>query len=317
MARRKSRKTIRPKNIGVTVAFFAVLSPLIASPSLLAYDLNTWQWARAALAAVLIGMSKTGFNGISLLSIALMADLLPARQSTGVILPMLLFADCFAVRSFRQHALWSEIRRVLPSALLGVAAGALIMQLFSDPARLSDSWFKRIIGGIVFALTLLQYGRRQRPGWFTGLPAESKAFAWLMGGFAGVTTMLANAAGPVISLYLLAARLPKMEFVGTSAWIFLLLNVSKLPFSYRLGLIRRGFAGSQPVPRSCGGSRGVARALAAENRAAKLVRATAAVFRGGRVDQAAGGLKITNNCCANGGMRAQLSSSKSRGGAAW
>ena len=87
------------------------------------------------------------------------------------------------------------------------------------------------------ALTLLQYGRRQRPGWFTGLPAGSKVFAWLMGGFAGVTTMLANAAGPVISLYLLAARLPKMEFVGTSAWIFLLLNISKLPFSYRLGLI--------------------------------------------------------------------------------
>ena len=190
------------------------------------------------MAAVFIGMSKSGFNGVSLLSIALMAELLPARQSTGVILPMLLFADCFAVRSFRQHALWGEIRRVLPSALLGVVVGAFIMQLFSDPTRLSDSWFKRIIGGIVLALTMLQYGRRQRPEWFMGLPADSKAFAWLTGGFAGVTTMLANAAGPVISLYLLAARLPKMEFVGTSAWIFLLLNVSKLPFSYRLGLIR-------------------------------------------------------------------------------
>ena len=109
-------------------------SILFFSPEFLAYDLDFWQWARAALAAVLIGMSKTGFNGISLLSIVLMADLLPARQSTGVILPMLLFADCFAVRSFRQHALWPEIRRVLPAALLGVVVGALIMRLFADPA---------------------------------------------------------------------------------------------------------------------------------------------------------------------------------------
>ena len=248
MARRKSRKTTSAENIadfrvyadGLARVSFApiVLNTPFFIPTFLAYDLNHWQWARAALAAVLIGMSKTGFNGISLLSIVLMADLLPARQSTGVILPMLLFADCFAVRSFRQHALWPEIRRVLPAAVLGVVTGAIIMQLFADPSRVSDAWFKRIIGGVVFGLTLLQYTRRERPGWFRHLPAGSRAFTWLTGSFAGVTTMLANAAGPVISLYLLATGLPKMEFVGTSAWIFLLLNVCKIPFSYRLGLIR-------------------------------------------------------------------------------
>ena len=166
-----------------------------------------------------------------------MADLLPARQSTGVILPMLLFADCFAVRAFRQHALWPEIRRVLPAALVGVAAGAVVMQLFTDPGRLSDGWFKRIIGGIVLMLTLLQFVRQRRPDWFVGLPAGGAAFGALMGGFAGLTTMLANAAGPVVSLYLLASDVPKMEFVGTSAWIFLLLNLCKVPFSYHLGLI--------------------------------------------------------------------------------
>ena len=216
-----------------------MLTPFLPFPLPLGYDFTPGQWSRAALAAVLIGMSKSGFSGVSLLSIVLMADVLPARQSTGVILPMLIFADCFAVRAFRQHALWTEIRRVLPAALLGVITGAFIMQLFADPWRLSDVWFKRIIGGIVLTLTLLQYARRQRPGWFARLPAGSPAFVWTMGGFAGVTTMLANAAGPVVSLYLLAVGLPKMELVGTSAWIFLILNVCKLPLSYHLGLIGR------------------------------------------------------------------------------
>ena len=219
------------------------LSELLSIFLPLAYDLQPSQWTRAALAAVLIGMSKTGFNGVSLLSIVLMADLLPARQSTGVILPMLIFADCFAVRAFRQHALWAEIRRVLPAALLGVLAGAFIMRLFADPWRVSDTWFKRIIGGIVLVLTLLQYARRTRPGWFMRLSAGSAAFVWLMGTFAGVTTMLANAAGPVVSLYLLSAGLPKLEFVGTSAWIFLILNLCKVPLSYRLGLIGRDSLG--------------------------------------------------------------------------
>ena len=219
-----------------TLAAPDVFAVLLSLAPLLAYNLQPGQWLRAALAAVFIGMSKTGFNGVSLLSIVLMADVLPARQSTGVILPMLIFADCFAVRAFRQHALWTEIRRLLPAAILGVIAGAFIMQLFAV-GRISDGWFKRIIGGIVLSLTILQYARRTRPAWFTRLPAGSTVFAWMMGSFAGVTTMLANAAGPVVSLYLLAAGLPKLEFVGTSAWIFLILNLCKVPLSYRLGLI--------------------------------------------------------------------------------
>ena len=66
---------------------------------------------------------------------------------------------------------------------------------------------------------------------------HSTAFAWTMGLVAGVTTMLANAAGPVMGLYLLAVALPKEAFVGTAAWFFLLINLIKVPFSAQLGLI--------------------------------------------------------------------------------
>jgi uncharacterized membrane protein YfcA len=103
--------------------------------------------------------------------------------------------------------------------------------------RIDDSQFKPIIGWIILSLTAIQAARMQRPGWFQHLP-HSTAFVWSMGLLAGLTTMLANAAGPVMALYFLAVALPKMEFVGTSAWFFLIVNLIKVPFSASLGLIR-------------------------------------------------------------------------------
>ncbi len=202
---------------------------------------TAWDWTLSVLACVCIGLSKTGFNGVALVSVALMASVLPARQSVGVVLPMLIFADCFAVRSFRQHARWSEIRRVLPPALIGVVGGAAVMQFLNGSNPRVDTLFKRVVGGIVLALTLLQYIRVLRPGWFASeadaAGSGGRLHGWAMGGLAGLTTMLANAAGPIMALYLLAIGLPKLELVGTSAWIFLILNLCKIPFNYHFGLI--------------------------------------------------------------------------------
>lgn len=207
----------------------------------MAAGFTVWDWTLSVLAALCIGLSKTGFNGVALVSVALMASVLPARQSVGVVLPMLIFADCFAVRSFRQHARWSEIRRVLPPALLGILAGVAVLHLFSQPGRATDVLFKRVVGGIVLGLTALQYVRVLRPGWFArGAASAGHTQGWIMGGLAGVTTMLANAAGPIMALYFLAIGLSKLELVGTSAWVFLILNLSKIPFNYQLGLITAG-----------------------------------------------------------------------------
>jgi uncharacterized membrane protein YfcA len=117
-----------------------------------------------------------------------------------------------------------------PPALVGVAVGWWVM------GHLHGIRFERLIGGIIMALVALQALRDWRPGWWESVP-ESRAFAWTLGFTAGVTTMLANAAGPVMALYLLAVALPKDAFVGTAAWFFLLINLLKIPFSLQLGLI--------------------------------------------------------------------------------
>lgn len=189
------------------------------------------QWLLAATAALCVGLAKSGFSGLGMVPVLLMAEIFPARESTGALLPMLICGDVLAVAAFRRHARWSHLLRTLPPAVAGVAAGWWLMR-----QRIPEPAFRAVIGGIVLALAGVQIFRKIKPSLFGRVPHRAW-FAWLAGGVSGVTTMLANAAGPVLTLYLLAVRLPKWEFVGTASFFFLTLNVVKIPFSISLGLI--------------------------------------------------------------------------------
>lgn len=213
-----------------------------------AYPFAAHQWVFAVIAALCLGMSKTGFTGMSMLGIALMAEVWPARESTGVILPMLIFGDFFAVILFSRHALWPEVWRILPPAVLGVVIGFRIFRL------LPGAIFGPVIGWIILVLVCLQLWQRseaasRRLEELSG-PSPNSAkgdqglgnfgrtsLRWSLGSLAGITTMLANAAGPVMTVYLLMMRLTKYEFMGTSAWFYCIINLTKLPFSYSLGVI--------------------------------------------------------------------------------
>jgi uncharacterized membrane protein YfcA len=187
------------------------------------------QWLLAALAALCIGFAKAGFGGVGMLAVLLMALVMPPRESTGTILPMLIMADIFAVVIYRQHANGRLVVKLLPPAVLGVVCGWLLMP------HISTAVFGPLIGWLTLALILLVLLQKFTP--IVRVAAEHPGLAWPFGWLAGVTTMLANAAGPVMAMYLLARRLPKMEFVGTAAWFFFVVNVIKVPFSASLGLI--------------------------------------------------------------------------------
>lgn len=189
---------------------------------------ETWQWLIAGLAALMIGMAKTGLGGLGMISIVIMASILPARESTGMILTLLIVADIFAVSIFRRHAQWPLVFRLLPAATFGIVCGFFIM-----PAIPSDI-FGRVIGYLTLFLIGMMLIQRRNPALAA---AAAKHGAVLAGWSGGVVTMLANAAGPIMSIYLLACRLPKMEFVGTAAWFFFAVNLIKVPFSVAMGLI--------------------------------------------------------------------------------
>ncbi len=198
-------------------------------------QLTPAQWAMAVLAALTVGFSKGGFGGIGMLTVTLVATLMRGheRESTGVVLPLLICGDFFAVHAFRRHVRWPLLIRLLPPALIGVCLGFFWMR------QMSDASFKPVIGWIVLCLAAFQICRQVWPERLQSVP-HGRPFTWTMGTGAGVTTMLANAAGPIMTLYFLAVRLPKLEFLGTTAWYFLIVNLFKIPFSANLGFIHPG-----------------------------------------------------------------------------
>lgn len=181
-----------------------------------------------AAAAGLVGLSKTGINGLGMLAVVLFAQVLPAREATGMVLPLLCCGDVVAVASYRRHATWSHLWRLFPWTVLGVLAGYVAL------GRIDERQTRLLIGVIVLALVGLHVARRRQAG---GEAEHGAWFAPTIGVLAGFTTLVANAAGPLMAIYLLAMRLPKMEFMGTGAVFFMLLNLFKVPFMVQLGLI--------------------------------------------------------------------------------
>jgi uncharacterized membrane protein YfcA len=193
-------------------------------------DLHGWQWALGALCAIFVGVAKTGMPGFGILVVPLMVFTVGnARASAGWLLPVLCTADVFAIAYYRRQA---HARRLFELALwvvLGMAGGALAL-------RLGDSVLRKVVGGIILLMVVAHLWRKRRAeqrvpsGWHDGAP---------YGVATGFATTVANAAGPVMSLYLLSQRLPKEQFVATGAWFFFLINLTKLPLYAHMGMISR------------------------------------------------------------------------------
>ncbi|MBQ0825868.1 sulfite exporter TauE/SafE family protein [Streptomyces tagetis] len=213
------------------------------------WHLTHWEFAALAFAALLVGFSKTAVSGANTVSLAIFAAVLPARASTGILLPVLIAGDLLAVATYRRHAHWPTLWRLFPAVGAGVVVGTVFL-VWADDAAVRTS-----IGAILLLMAGVTVWRRRRtetaarpteepatePA--TEAPADpatsrsARLKARSYGVLGGFTTMVANAGGPVMSLYLLSAGFRKLGFLGTSAFFFLIVNVSKLPFSAGLGLI--------------------------------------------------------------------------------
>jgi uncharacterized membrane protein YfcA len=208
----------------------------------------TWSdWPILASAAFLVGLSKTSISNLGTICVAMFAVVLPARESTAAILLLLVVGDIVAVSLYRRSADWSQLKRLLPAVLPGIVLGWWFLQLVSDKVLLIS------IGTLIVLALAIQVALRVRTRTpsadddaASAEPREDAASAApknanmipaiAAGVAAGFTTMVANAAGPVMSLYLLAIRADKARFVATSAWFFMLVNICKVPFSASLGL---------------------------------------------------------------------------------
>ncbi|OMG13661.1 sulfite exporter TauE/SafE family protein [Actinomyces naeslundii] len=215
-------------------------------------------WILLMVVASLCGIAKTALPGAATIAVALCTAVMPAKESTGAILLMLMTGDLLAVWSYRRDADFHMLRRLVPAVLTGVGAGALFLHLASNDST------RRLIGVILLllvAITLTQRRStsRRAPDGASAAQAPSPPAPTLetqeatttlatsttsgrlarlvYGSLAGFTTMVANAGGPVTSMYFLACRYPVKAFLGTTAWFFFLVNLVKLPFSISAGLV--------------------------------------------------------------------------------
>ncbi|MCE5310619.1 MAG: sulfite exporter TauE/SafE family protein [Acidobacteriales bacterium] len=189
--------------------------------------LAVWQWLLGAFCALAVGIAKTGVPGLGILVVPLMVLTVgDARFSAGWLLPMLCTADIFAVILWRRHAAASKLFSLAPWVAAGMILGAAALAL-------PESILRTIVGAIVLLMMFAYLYRRRRGD--ERIPAHPAPF----GVAAGFATTVANAAGPVMNLYLLGKRLTKEEFVATGAWFFFLINLTKLPIYAGHGLFSR------------------------------------------------------------------------------
>ena len=181
-----------------------------------------WNAAALIASALLIGLNKTGIPGIGLLPVLLLTMTFPTRLSTGLQLGMLCMADVIAVIWYRRNANWRLILRLIPAAAAGLLAGTLLVN------QLNDRTMAVTIGIIVLFLCGISIVKDYVLKDVNRIPTHW-TFGATAGFLAGFTTLIANAAGPVMALYFLALKLEKKEYVGTGAWFFLLMNWTKLP----------------------------------------------------------------------------------------
>jgi uncharacterized protein len=178
-------------------------------------------WALILLGAFIIGLAKAGLKGIDMMNITIMAIVFGGKASTGIVLPLLCVADIMAVVYYNRHAKWVHFWKLLPWIVMGILIGVYVGK------DLNEVWFRKIMA-IIIVLTviiMLLFEVRKK-----SVVPKNKLFASGLGLVSGFTTMLGNLAGAFSNIYFLAMRMPKNDFIGTAAWVFLVINFFKLPF---------------------------------------------------------------------------------------
>ncbi|MFH8252317.1 sulfite exporter TauE/SafE family protein [Microbacterium sp. B2969] len=194
-------------------------------------DLTAWAWTLLAVGALVVGVSKTALPGAGTLAVAIFASVLPAKHSTATLLVLLIVGDAFALITYRRHADWPTLIRLAPAVVCGLLVGAGFLALADD------AWVQRTIAIILLLVVAFTLWLRRRGTGTSLVGRGGRVAAAGYGTLGGFTTMVANAGGPVMSMYFVAARFEVKAFLGTAAWFFAIVNIAKLPFAIGLGLL--------------------------------------------------------------------------------
>ncbi len=204
------------------------------------FNLTGGEWALIIAGAMVIGFAKSGVPGIGTLVPVSFAMVFPATKSVGIVLPLLIMGDIFALAYHRRNVQWPALAKALPWGAGGIVLGFILFVVLGRLEVDIDWFLKKAIGVIVLSILGFNYWFNRRKKAKEAAGEEIRIDWWLapfLGLLGGVATMLANAAGPIFACYLLALGLPKKKFMGCAAWLYFILNNFKVPFHIYLGNI--------------------------------------------------------------------------------
>jgi uncharacterized membrane protein YfcA len=175
--------------------------------------------------AFLVGIAKGGFGGLmGELAVPLMALVMPVDRVIGLVLPILMIGDLFAIAFHWRRWNGRLILLLLPGAVVGVTIGTLfITNAPTESLRLA-------LGIIILIFAVYRVLEKRILG---SLQYESRNWHGLLGGtITGFSSALAHTGGPPVSIYLLMQNISPSAFVATAALFFFTLNWIKVPYYY-------------------------------------------------------------------------------------
>jgi uncharacterized membrane protein YfcA len=173
---------------------------------------GSWElYVVAAIAVILLGLSKGGFTGVGLLALPLMALVVPPLEAAAILLPIIVVQNGISAWLYRRHIEWRNIFILMPSGVIGTAAGYLLA-----------TWFPPGVIDLGVGLVSAVFGvMRLWPRRMISTPRVRRA-ALLMGTFvgtlAGFINLIANAGGPPVLMYLFGQGVGRDVLVGTSVF---------------------------------------------------------------------------------------------------
>ena len=195
-------------------------------------------WIFVGLAIIVQGIGKSGFaGGVGVLTIPLMMLVMPVDKVVACLLPLLILLDFNAIYHHRYNKVWKRILEVYVPACFGILIGSAAWWWIGQGGVESYAvYIKRFVGVIAILFALYIFSKERAMAWASHCPTSEKT-AWFVGLIAGFISTIAHAAGPIVSFYMFAQAMGKSLYVGTTAWTFTLINLTKLPFYIAIGLI--------------------------------------------------------------------------------
>ena len=195
-------------------------------------------WLFVAAAVMIQGISKSGFaGGAGVLSLPLMMLVMPVDKVAASLLPLLILLDMNAIYHHRRNKDWRVIRQIYLPSIVGIVLGAMVWWWVGKAGvETYGGYIKRFVGVMAILLAFYILAKEASLKWVRGRKA-GPGIGWIAGIFAGFSSTIAHAAGPIVSLFVFSQDLGKTLFVGTVAWAFTLINLTKLPFYVAVGLV--------------------------------------------------------------------------------